>query len=52
MNHRKIFTLLAGAAIAVVANISSALAEKLVIATWDGYTPKDMVEKIQGRHGD
>ncbi len=51
MNHRKIFTLLAGAAIAVAANISSALAEKLVIATWDGYTPKDMVEKFKAATG-
>ncbi len=51
MKYRKIFTLLAGAAVAVVANISSSLAEKLVIATWDGYTPKDMVEKFKAATG-
>ena len=30
-----------------MASISMAQAEKLVIATWDGYTPKDMVEKFK-----
>ncbi len=51
MNHRKIFTLLAGAAVAMVASLSSALAEKIVISNWDGYMPKDMAEKFKAETG-
>ena len=40
-----------GSAFALMASISLAQAEKLVIATWDGYTPKDMVEKFKAATG-
>ena len=39
------------AAVAAMFMSSPAFAEKLVIATWDGYTPKDMVEKFKAATG-
>jgi spermidine/putrescine transport system substrate-binding protein len=51
MNHRKAFTLLAGAALALIAGLSPALADKIVISNWDGYMPKDMAEKFKAETG-
>jgi spermidine/putrescine transport system substrate-binding protein len=51
MKCRKISTLLAGAALAMIAGVSPALAEKIVISNWDGYMPKDMAEKFKAETG-
>ena len=51
MKFKHIPAFVAGSAFALMASISMAQAEKLVIATWDGYTPKDMVEKFKAATG-
>jgi spermidine/putrescine transport system substrate-binding protein len=51
MKCKKFSTLLAGAALAMIASLSPALAEKLVISNWDGYMPKDMAEKFKAETG-
>ena len=51
MNRMKLLTLLTGAALVLVAGVSSALAEKLVISNWDGYMPKDIAEKFKAETG-
>ena len=51
MKFKHIPAFLMGGAFAVMASISVAQAEKLIIATWDGYTPKDMVEKFKAATG-
>ena len=51
MKFKHIPAFMAGGAFALMASISMAQAEKLVIATWDGYTPKDMVEKFKAATG-
>ena len=51
MKFKHIPAFVAGSAFALMASISMAQAEKLVIATWDAYTPKDMVEKFKAATG-
>ena len=51
MKFKHIPAFVMGSAFALMASISMAQAEKLVIATWDGYTPKDMVEKFKAATG-
>ncbi len=51
MTLKSISAFLFGTALALVASTAPALAEKLVIATWDAYTPKDMVEKFKAATG-
>ena len=51
MKFKHIPAFVMGGAFALMASISLAQAEKLVIATWDGYTPKDMVEKFKAATG-
>jgi spermidine/putrescine transport system substrate-binding protein len=40
-----------GSAFALMASISLAQAEKLVISNWDGYMPKDIAEKFKAETG-
>jgi spermidine/putrescine transport system substrate-binding protein len=51
MKFRTISAFLLGTAFAVVASISVAQAEKLVISNWDGYMPKDIAEKFKTETG-
>jgi spermidine/putrescine transport system substrate-binding protein len=51
MNFKHIPALLMGGAFALMASISLAQAEKLVISNWDGYMPKDMAEKFKAETG-
>jgi spermidine/putrescine transport system substrate-binding protein len=51
MKFKHIPAFVSASAFALMASISMAQAEKLVIATWDGYTPKDMVEKFKAATG-
>ena len=44
MKFKHIPAFLMGGTFAVMASISMAQAEKLVISNWDGYMPKDMAE--------
>jgi spermidine/putrescine transport system substrate-binding protein len=51
MNFKHIPALLMGGAFALMASMSLAQAEKLVISNWDGYMPKDMAEKFKAETG-
>jgi spermidine/putrescine-binding protein len=51
MNFKHIPAFLMGGAFALMASISMAQAEKLVISNWDGYMPKDIAESSRpNRH--
>ena len=51
MKFKHIPAFLMGGAFALMASISMAQAEKLVISNWDGYMPKDMAEKFKAETG-
>ena len=51
MKFKQIPAFVAGGAFALMAGISMAQAEKLVISNWDGYMPKDMAEKFKAETG-
>ena len=38
-------------AFSIIASVSAAQAEKLVISNWDGYMPKDIAEKFKAETG-
>ena len=51
MNLKHIPAFLFGAAFAIIAGVSTAQADKIVISNWDGYMPKDMAEKFKAETG-
>ena len=51
MKFKHIPALIMGGAMAVMASMSLAQAEKLVISNWDGYMPKDIAEKFKAETG-
>ena len=51
MNFKHIPAFVMGGAVALMASISVAQAEKLVISNWDGYMPKDIAEKFKAETG-
>ena len=51
MKFKHIPAFVAGSAFALMAGISMAQAEKIVISTWDGYMPKDLPEKFKAETG-
>ncbi len=51
MKFKHIPAFLMGGTFAVMASISMAQAEKLVISNWDGYMPKDIAEKFKAETG-
>jgi spermidine/putrescine transport system substrate-binding protein len=51
MKFKQIPAFLMGSAFALMASLSMAQAEKLVISNWDGYMPKDMAEKFKAETG-
>ena len=51
MKFKHIPAFLMGSTFALMASLSLAQAEKLVISNWDGYMPKDMAEKFKAETG-
>ena len=51
MKFKHIPAFLMGGTFALMASISLAQAEKLVISNWDGYMPKDIAEKFKAETG-
>lgn len=51
MKFKHIPAFLMGGSFALMASISLAQAEKLVISNWDGYMPKDIAEKFKAETG-
>jgi spermidine/putrescine transport system substrate-binding protein len=51
MKFKHIPAFVMGSAFALMASISMAQAEKLVISNWDGYMPKDIAEKFKAETG-
>jgi len=51
MKFKHIPAFLMGGTFALMASISMAQAEKLVISNWDGYMPKDIAEKFKAETG-
>ena len=51
MNLRLIPAFLFGVAFTIIAGVSTAQADKIVISNWDGYMPKDIAEKFKAETG-
>ena len=51
MKFKHIPALVFGTGLAIIASISAAQADKLVISNWDGYMPKDIAEKFKAETG-
>jgi spermidine/putrescine transport system substrate-binding protein len=51
MNFKHMSALAFGSAFALMASVTMAQAEKLVISNWDGYMPKDIAEKFKAETG-
>ena len=51
MKFKHIPAFVFGGAVAIMASMSMAQAEKLVISNWDGYMPKDITEKFKAETG-
>ncbi len=51
MNFKRLTAMAWGGAVALMASVSMAQAEKLVISNWDGYMPKDIAEKFKAETG-
>ena len=51
MKFKHIPALVFGSGLAIIASISAAQADKLVISNWDGYMPKDIAEKFKAETG-